>query len=368
MKRRKKALITGITGQDGAYLSEFLVGKGYEVFGMVRRSSLPNTGRIRHLCGGSSPGVNLLQGDLADSESIFRIVMEIRPDEIYNLGSQSHVGVSFKEPEYTADVSGIGTLRFLEAVRMFNLEKKTKFYQASTSELFGKVREIPQSEKTPFYPRSPYGVAKLFAYWTVVNYREAYGLFAANGILFNHESPLRGEEFVTRKITRGMTRVYLGLQDCLSLGNLDSKRDWGHARDYVKAMWLILRRKKPEDFVIATGRQHSVREFVEMSAKKMGIIIRWRGKGLKEVGIAYKARRPEIDISEKGRVKEGQVIVRIDPRFYRPSDVSTLLGNSKKARKLLGWKPEVSFGQLVEDMIVSDFELAEKEAREKSVL
>ena len=349
MKKNKSALITGITGQDGAYLAEFLLKKGYVVHGLKRRTSLFNTARIDHLY--EDPHVAgrrfiLHYGDMTDSMSVLRVVEESQPDEIYNLAAQSHVGVSFEEPEYTANADGLGALRLLEAIRILRMGKRTRFYQASTSELFGLVQETPQSEKTPFYPRSPYGVAKLYAHWITINYREAYGLFAATGILFNHESPQRGETFVTRKITRALARIKLGLQDCLYLGNLGAKRDWGHARDYVEAMWRILQQKKPEDFVIATGEQRSVREFVEAAAAALKMKIRWRGKGAEEKG--YDAR--------------GRVIVAVDPRYYRPAEVETLLGNAAKARRQLKWKPRVDFRALVVEMAREDLKVAQRDA------
>jgi GDPmannose 4,6-dehydratase len=345
----KVALITGITGQDGAYLAEFLLEKGYVVHGLKRRSSLFNTARIDHLY--EDPHVRgrrfiLHYGDMTDSMSVLRVVEESRPDEIYNLAAQSHVAVSFEEPEYTANADGLGALRLLEAIRILNLKNKTRFYQASTSELYGLVQETPQRETTPFYPRSPYGVAKLYAHWITVNYREAYGLFAASGILFNHESPQRGETFVTRKITRALARIKLGLEDCLYLGNLSARRDWGHARDYVEAMWRILQQKKPGDFVIATGVQHSVREFVEAAAAELGMKIRWRGKGAAEKG--YDAR--------------GRAVVAVDPRYYRPAEVDTLLGDAAKARRQLKWKPRVAFRELVAEMAREDLRAAERDA------
>ena len=355
----KTALITGITGQDGAYLAEFLLNKGYEVHGIKRRTSLFNTDRIDHLY--QDPHEKnrkfvLHYGDMTDSSSLTRIVQQVQPDEIYNLAAQSHVAVSFEEPEYTADSDALGALRLLEAIRILGLEKKTRFYQASTSELYGKVQEIPQRETTPFYPRSPYAVAKLYAYWIVVNYRESYGMYACNGILFNHESPIRGETFVTRKITRALARIHLGLQDCLYLGNLDSKRDWGHARDYVEAQWLILQQDKPEDFVIASGEQYSVRDFVDAAAKALGMKIEWRGKGLKETGVFQGSTG-----KEKTGPKKGDVIVRVDPRYFRPAEVETLLGDPSKAKKKLGWKPKVKFGQLVEEMVRADLKAAERD-------
>jgi GDPmannose 4,6-dehydratase len=347
--KNRSALITGITGQDGAYLAEFLLGKGYTVHGLKRRTSLFNTARIDHLY--EDPHVPhrklvLHYGDMTDSMSVLRVVEEAQPDEIYNLAAQSHVAVSFEEPEYTANADGLGALRLLEAIRILGLAKRTRFYQASTSELFGLVQETPQRETTPFYPRSPYGVAKLYAHWITVNYREAYGLYAASGILFNHESPNRGETFVTRKITRALARIRLGLQDCLYLGNLDARRDWGHARDYVEAMWRILQQKKPEDFVIATGVQHSVREFVEAAAREAGLRIRWRGQGAQEKG--YDGR--------------GRAVVAIDPRYYRPAEVDTLLGDSAKARRKLKWKPRVTFHDLVAEMMREDMKVAERDS------
>jgi len=357
----KKALITGITGQDGSYLAELLLNKGYEVHGIRRRSASHNTSRINHLCDLSNPKASRLKlhyGDLTDSTNLTRLIAEIKPDEIYNLGAQSHVAVSFEEPEYTADCDGLGTMRLLEAIRLLGLQKKTRIYQASTSELFGKVQEIPQSEKTPFYPRSPYGVAKMYAYWITVNYRESYDIFASNGILFNHESPLRGEEFVTRKITRAMGRILLGAQPCLYMGNMNSLRDWGHARDYVQAMWLILQQKKAEDFVIATGKQYSVRRFIELAAKEVGITLTWKGKGVNETGIVKNVAVPAGVNASDVKVKKGDVIVRVDPRFYRPAEVETLLGNPAKSRRVLGWKPATSFEQLVSEMASGDLKLA----------
>ncbi len=344
----KKAFITGITGQDGAYLAEFLLNKGYEVHGLKRRSSSFNTARIDHLYQDPhESGVQLFlhHGDMTDSSSLTHIIQQVRPDEIYNLAAQSHVMVSFEEPEYTADSDAIGTLRLLEAIRILGLERKTRFYQASTSELYGKVRETPQNELTPFYPRSPYGVAKLYAYWITVNYREAYGIYACNGILFNHESPIRGETFVTRKITRALARIKLGLQDCLYLGNLDARRDWGHARDYVEVQWLMLQQESPEDFVIATGEQHSVREFVDAAAAQLGIEIEWRGEGK----------------GEKGFDADGNCIVAIDPRYFRPAEVDTLLGDASKAREKLGWQPKTSFDDLVREMVEEDLEGAKRD-------
>lgn len=344
----KKALITGVTGQDGAYLAEFLLKKGYEVHGIKRRTSLFNTDRIDHLYQDpheTNRKFILHHGDMTDSSSLIRIVQQVQPDEIYNLAAQSHVAVSFEEPEYTANSDALGALRILEAIRILNLEKKTKFYQASTSELYGLVQETPQKETTPFYPRSPYAVAKLYAYWITVNYRESYGMFACNGILFNHESPIRGETFVTRKITRALSRIKLGLQDCLYLGNMDAKRDWGHARDYVEAMWLMLQRDDAEDFVIATGEQHSVREFIQLAAAEIGIEISFKGTGTEE----------------KGYDKNGNCIVAVDPRYFRPAEVETLLGDATKAREKLGWVPETNFTNLVKEMIRGDLKQAERD-------
>ena len=345
----KKALITGVTGQDGSYLAEFLLGKGYEVHGIKRRTSLFNTGRIDHLYQDpheEKRNFILHYGDLTDSTNLIRILQQVQPDEVYNLAAQSHVAVSFESPEYTADTDALGTLRLLEGIRLLGFEMKTRFYQASTSELYGKVREIPQTETTPFYPRSPYAVAKMYAYWITVNYREAYGIYACNGILFNHESPLRGETFVTRKITRALARIKLGLQDRLYLGNLDAKRDWGHAKDYVKMQWLMLQQEKPEDFVIATGEQHSVREFVTLAGKDVGIDISWKGKGVDEKGYD---------------TKTGKVIVSVDPKYFRPTEVETLLGDPSKAKTKLGWTPEISFEQLVAEMMQHDFIEAKKD-------
>ncbi len=353
----KKALITGITGQDGAYLAEFLLEKGYEVHGIKRRASLFNTDRIDHLYQDPhEPGRRFIlhYGDLTDSTNLIRIIQEVQPDELYNLAAQSHVAVSFESPEYTANADALGTLRLLEAIRILNLTDKTRFYQASTSELFGKAQETPQKETTPFYPRSPYAVAKLYAYWITVNYREAYGIYACNGILFNHESPIRGETFVTRKITRAAARITLGLQDCLYLGNLDAKRDWGHARDYVEVQWLMLQQDSPDDYVIATGQQHSVREFVELVFKELGINIQWQGSGVDEVGIAQ-------PFKEETKFLQDKVLVRIDPRYFRPTEVSSLLGDASKARKKLGWQPKISFTQLVKEMVREDLELARRD-------
>ena len=346
----KKALITGITGQDGAYLAEFLIGKGYEVHGIKRRSSLFNTSRIDHLFHDThEQGLPfyLHYGDLTDSTSLLRVVEKVRPDEIYNLGAQSHVKVSFDSPEYTAEVDGVGVLRLLEAVRILGLEKSVRFYQASTSELYGLVQEIPQKETTPFYPRSPYAVAKLYGYWIVVNYREAYGMHASNGILFNHESPLRGETFVTRKITRAAARIAVGLQNGLYLGNMSALRDWGHARDYVEMMWLMLQKETPDDYVVATGRQSSVREFVTASFARVGLDLGWKGEGPDEVGFDKAS---------------GRDIVFVDPQYYRPTEVETLLGDPTKAREKLGWEPKVSLQSLIEEMVDSDLETAKREA------
>ena len=358
----KVALITGITGQDGAYLAEFLLKKGYVVHGIKRRSSLFNTDRIDHLY--QDPHVEhrnfiLHYGDLTDSTNLIRIIQQVQPDEIYNLAAQSHVGVSFETPEYTANADGVGTLRILEAIRILGLEKKTRFYQASTSELYGLVQEIPQKETTPFYPRSPYAVAKLYGYWITVNYREAYGLYACNGILFNHESPVRGETFVTRKITRAVARIALGLQDCLYLGNLNALRDWGHARDYVEMQWLMLQQEQPEDFVIATGVQYSVRQMVETAAAEVGIRLRWEGAGKEEVGIVADLSQLK---TQNSKLKTGDVIVKIDPRYYRPTEVETLLGDPTKAKEKLGWVPKTTFQELVREMVLSDLETAKRDA------
>ena len=341
----KKALITGITGQDGSYLAEFLLNKGYEVHGVKRRTSLFNTNRIDHLY--QDPHIHkrnfiLHHGDLTDTSSLIKIIQNVQPDEIYNLAAQSHVAVSFEVPEYTANSDALGTLRILEAIRILKLEKKTKFYQASTSELFGKVVDIPQNETTPFYPRSPYAAAKLYAYWITVNYREAYGIYACNGILFNHESPVRGETFVTRKITRALTRIKLGLQKTLYLGNLDAMRDWGHAKDYVEVQWLMLQQKTPEDFVISTGQQYSVRDFVNIAAKELGYKIIWKGKGKNEKGLV-----------------DGKVIIKVDKNYFRPTEVETLLGDASKAKRKLGWVPKISFKKLVSEMVREDLKLAQ---------
>ena len=344
----KTALITGVTGQDGAYLAEFLLNKGYIVHGIKRRASSFNTARIDHLYRDPHlEGVRffLHHGDLTDSSNLIRIIQQAQPDEIYNLAAQSHVAVSFESPEYTADVDGIGTLRMLEAIRILGLEKKTRFYQASTSELYGLVQETPQKETTPFYPRSPYAVAKLYAYWITVNYREAYGMYTCNGILFNHESPVRGENFVTRKITRALARIKLGLQDCLYLGNLDAKRDWGHAKDYVEMQWLMLQQEQPEDFVIATGVQYSVHDFVNAAAEELDIKVRWEGQG----------------VEEKGYDAAGKCIVAVDPRYFRSTEVETLLGDATKARLMLGWEPKISFHELVQEMVREDLKSAERD-------
>ncbi|MBI5926411.1 MAG: GDP-mannose 4,6-dehydratase [Aquabacterium sp.] len=364
---KKVALITGVTGQDGSYLAEFLLKKGYEVHGIKRRSSLFNTDRIDHLY--QDPHVNnrdfiLHYGDLTDSTSLVRIVQKVQPDELYNLAAQSHVGVSFEEPEYTANADGIGALRLLEAIRILGLEKKTKFYQASTSELYGLVQEIPQKETTPFYPRSPYAVAKMYAYWITVNYREAYGMYACNGVLFNHESPVRGETFVTRKITRAISRIALGLQDCLYLGNMSALRDWGHAKDYVEMQWLMLQQDQAEDFVIATGVQYSVRQFVEFSAKELGVTLAFEGEGEAEVG-RVKAVEP-VNGEMLAKCKVGDVIVRVDPRYYRPTEVETLLGDPSKAKAKLGWTPKISLAELVKEMVVSDYTAAKRDNLVKS--
>ena len=360
----KTALITGITGQDGAYLAEFLLKKGYTVHGLKRRTSLFNTDRIDHLY--VDPHVEnrkfiLHYGDLTDSTNLIRLVQEIQPDELYNLAAMSHVKVSFDTPEYTANADGIGTLRLLEAIRLLGLKDKTKFYQASTSELFGKIQEMPQTENTPFYPRSPYAVAKLYSYWITVNYREAYGIFATNGILFNHESPIRGETFVTRKITRAVARIVLGLQECLWLGNLSAKRDWGHAKDYVKAMYLILQQDKPEDFVIATGKTTSVREFVKKAFAEVGVDVEFQGEGLNEIGIAAKVSKEDKykDLTE--HVNEGQVVVRVDPRYFRPTEVDILLGDATKAKEKLGWEPEYTLDDMIVEMVRNDLKLMKKE-------
>lgn len=346
----KKALITGVTGQDGAYLAEFLLSKNYEVHGIKRRTSLFNTDRIDHIFENrdlSGKKFVLHHGDMTDSSSLLRIIQLVQPDEIYNLAAQSHVAVSFEEPEYTANSDALGALRILEAIRILGLTKKTKYYQASTSELYGLVQEIPQKETTPFYPRSPYAVAKLYAYWITVNYREAYGIYACNGILFNHESPLRGETFVTRKITRALARIKLNMQDCLYLGNLDAKRDWGHAKDYVVMQWMMLQQEKPEDFVIATNQQKSVREFVDIAAAELGIKITWKGEG----------------VNEKGFDQNGRCIVAVDPKYFRPTEVETLLGDATKAKEKLGWTPQITFSELVKEMVKTDLIVAENELK-----
>lgn len=356
---KKIALITGVTGQDGAYLAELLLSKGYEVHGIKRRSSLFNTDRVDHLY--QDPHVDnqrfkLHYGDLTDSTNLIRIVQETQPDEIYNLGAMSHVAVSFDQPEYAADADGIGTLRLLEAIRILGLEKKTRFYQASTSELYGLVQEIPQKETTPFYPRSPYAVAKMYAYWITVNYREAYGMYACNGILFNHESPLRGETFVTRKITRAIARIALGLQDCLYLGNMSALRDWGHAKDYVEMQWMMLQQQQAEDFVIATGVQYSVRQFVEFAAAELGIVLAFEGEGEKEIGVVKAVN------GDKAKCKVGDVVVRVDPRYYRPTEVETLLGDPTKAKEKLGWVPKTTLRELVAEMVEADYTAARRDS------
>lgn len=357
---RKVALITGVTGQDGSYLAEFLLEKGYEVHGIKRRSSQFNTQRVDHIY--QDPHIDnvrfkLHYGDLTDTSNLTRLLAEIRPDEVYNLGAQSHVAVSFEAPEYTADVDAIGTLRLLEAIRFLGLENKTRFYQASTSELYGLVQEIPQKETTPFYPRSPYAVAKLYAYWITVNYREAYGIYACNGILFNHESPRRGETFVTRKITRGLANIAQGLEDCLYLGNMDALRDWGHAKDYVRMQWLMLQQEQPEDFVIATGVQFSVRQFVQWSAEHLGITLRFKGSGVDEVGIVE-----SISGDSAPALKVGDVIVRVDKRYFRPSEVETLLGDPSKAKQKLGWTPEITVQEMCAEMVAEDLQAAKRTA------
>lgn len=354
----KKALITGITGQDGSYLAELLLSKGYEVHGIKRRSSLFNTERIDHLYQDPHEQdirFKLHYGDLSDSMNLTRIIQEVKPDEIYNLGAMSHVKVSFETPEYTGNVDGLGTLRILEAVRLLGLTKKTRIYQASTSELYGKVQEVPQNEKTPFYPRSPYGVAKLYAYWITVNYREAYNMFACNGILFNHESPIRGETFVTRKITRAAARIALGMQDCLFLGNLDAKRDWGHAKDYVEAMWLMLQQDEPDDYVIATGITTSVREFVKMAFGEVGISLKFKGDGIEEVAVVKSCSNPNFQLPE------GKSVVKIDPDYHRPTEVDLLIGDATKCREKLNWSPKYSLSDLVKEMMEADLKLFQKE-------
>lgn len=357
---KKKALITGITGQDGSYLAELLLLKGYEVHGIKRRSSLFNTARIDHIYEDphhENSKLKLHYGDLTDSSNLTRLVSEIEPDEIYNLGAQSHVAVSFDSPEYTCDVDGVGTLRLLEAIRFLGLENRTRFYQASTSELYGLVQEVPQSETTPFYPRSPYAVAKLYAYWITVNYRESYGIYACNGILFNHESSRRGETFVTRKITRALANISQGIEKCLYLGNMDAKRDWGHAKDYVRMQWMMLQQDHPEDFVIATGKQISVREFVGLAAENLGMKVEFRGTGLEEIAVVS-----AVDSSVAPEVSLGDVLVRIDPRYFRPSEVDTLLGNPDKAKQKLGWEPEITVEEMCAEMCEADLEQARKHA------
>ncbi|MDR3073182.1 MAG: GDP-mannose 4,6-dehydratase [Deltaproteobacteria bacterium] len=386
----KKALLTGVTGQDGAYLARFLLDKGYEVHGIKRRSSLFNTQRVDAVYQGvhaKNKRFFLHYGDLTDSTNIIRLVQKIRPDEIYNLGAQSHVQVSFDAPEYTADVDGLGALRILEAVRLLGMEKNIRIYQASTSELYGLVQEAPQRESTPFYPRSPYACAKLYGYWITVNYREAYGIYACNGILFNHESPMRGETFVTRKVTRALPRIVLGLEDCLYMGNMHALRDWGHARDYVRMMWLMLQQDKPEDFVIATGEQHSVREFIDEAAKRLGLGLAWQGSGVDEVGTVASFDRDALSalldrqtqgeasdtrnafvedtlkaVAANPRLRPGSVIVRVDPRYFRPTEVETLLGDAAKARTKLGWEPQIRFPELVREMVEEDFAGARKDS------
>ncbi len=359
----KTALITGVTGQDGAYLAQLLLDKGYAVHGIKRRASLFNTDRVDHLY--EDPHVDnrrfqLHYGDLTDSTNLIRIVQQVQPDELYNLGAMSHVAVSFEQPEYTADANGIGTLRLLEAIRFLGLQKKTRFYQASTSELYGLVQQRPQTETTPFYPRSPYAVAKLYAYWITVNYREAYGLYACNGILFNHESPMRGETFVTRKITRAIARIALGLQDCVYLGNLSALRDWGHARDYVHMQWLMLQQEQPEDFVIATGIQHSVRDFVQRSASVLGITVEFQGQGVDEIGVVTAVQHTAGELPARCRV--GEVIVRVDPRYFRPTEVESLQGDPSKAKAKLGWEPTTTFEQLVAEMVQADYTSAKRDS------
>jgi GDPmannose 4,6-dehydratase len=355
-----KALITGVTGQDGSYLAEFLLAKGYEVHGIKRRASSFNTQRVDHIY--EDPHVRnqhfvLHYGDLTDSSNLTRILQQVQPDEVYNLGAQSHVAVSFEAPEYTADVDAMGTLRLLEAIRFLGLEKKTRFYQASTSELYGLVQETPQTERTPFHPRSPYGVAKLYAYWITVNYREAYGMYACNGILFNHESPRRGETFVTRKITRGLANIAQGLDRCLYMGNLDALRDWGHAKDYVRMQWMMLQQETPEDFVIATGKQYSVREFIQWSATELGITLAFQGEGLQEIGVVA-----AVSGSAAPSVKAGDVVVRVDPRYFRPAEVETLLGDPTKAKQQLGWVPEITAQEMCAEMVAEDLKAARRQA------
>jgi len=360
MNNQKTALITGVTGQDGSYLAEFLLEKGYLVHGIKRRASLFNTDRIDHIY--QDPHIDhrnfvLHYGDLSDSSNLTRIIQQTQPDEIYNLGAQSHVAVSFESPEYTADVDGMGTLRILEAIKILGLEKKTRFYQASTSELYGLVQEIPQKETTPFYPRSPYAVAKLYAYWITVNYREAYGMYACNGILFNHESPRRGETFVTRKITRGLTNIAQGIESCLYMGNMDALRDWGHAKDYVRMQWMMLQQEQPEDFVIATGVQYSVREFIIKSAQQLGITLQFNGQGVEEKAVVV-----QINGNNARGIKVGDVIVQVDPRYFRPTEVETLLGDPSKAKEKLGWVPEITLDQMIAEMVDYDLEQAKQHA------
>ena len=358
--RKQVALITGVTGQDGSYLAEFLLDKGYEVHGIKRRASLFNTDRVDHIYQDphiKDPKFYLHYGDLTDSSNLTRILSETKPTEVYNLGAMSHVAVSFESPEYTADVDGIGTLRLLEAMRFLGMEKTAKFYQASTSELFGLVQETPQRETTPFYPRSPYAVAKLYAYWITVNYREAYGMYACNGILFNHESPRRGETFVTRKITRGLSNIAMGLERCLYMGNVDSLRDWGHAKDYVRMQWMMLQQEKPEDFVIATGVQYSVRQFIDMSAAELGVSLRWSGQGIDE-----KAHVAEIIGDKAPGMAVGQLVVAIDPRYFRPAEVETLLGDPSLAKNKLGWEPQISIQEMIAEMVAYDLQQAQKHA------
>lgn len=360
MNEHKIALITGVTGQDGSYLAEFLLEKGYEVHGIKRRASSLNTQRVDHIY--QDPHVDnakfiLHYGDLTDSSNLTRILQEVRPDEVYNLGAQSHVAVSFESPEYTADVVAMGTLRLLEAIRLLSLEKKIRFYQASTSELYGLVKETPQTETTPFYPRSPYAVAKMYAYWITINYREAYGMYACNGILFNHESPRRGETFVTRKITRGLANIAQGLESCLFMGNMDALRDWGHAKDYVRMQWMMLQQDKPEDFVIATGVQYSVRQFIEWSAKELGITIHFEGKGIDEKGIVA-----TVEGDKTPAIKVGDVIVQIDQRYFRPTEVESLLGDPTKAKQILGWTPEITAQEMCAEMVVEDLKIAQRHA------
>jgi GDPmannose 4,6-dehydratase len=357
---QKVSLITGVTGQDGSYLAEFLLEKGYIVHGIKRRASLFNTDRIDHIYQdphANNKNLHLHYGDLSDTSNLTRIIQEVQPDEIYNLGAQSHVAVSFESPEYTADVDGMGTLRLLEAIRILGLEKKTRFYQASTSELYGLVQEIPQKETTPFYPRSPYAVAKMYAYWITVNYREAYGIYACNGILFNHESPRRGETFVTRKITRGMANIAQGLEDCLYMGNMDALRDWGHAKDYVRMQWMMLQQDKPQDYVIATGVQYSLREFISKTAQQLGVTLTFEGEGVNEV-----AKVASITGNDAPALKVGQVLVRVDPRYFRPTEVETLLGDPSKAKADLGWVPEITLDEMVQEMVAHDLGKAKQHA------